>query len=40
MNRSKGIIAGVHTPNFNVDEDAIEIGMGIMAWLGSQINPS
>ncbi|MEN9549202.1 MAG: hypothetical protein RIR12_1793 [Bacteroidota bacterium] len=39
MNKSKGIIAGVHTPNFNVDEDAIEIGMGIMAWLGSQIKP-
>ena len=32
-NISKGITAGVHTPKFNIDEDAIEIGMGIMAWL-------
>ncbi len=37
MNRSKGIIAGVHTPVFNIDESAIEIGMGMMAWLGSSI---
>jgi hippurate hydrolase len=35
MNTSKGITAGVHTPVFNIDEDAIEIGMGMMAWLGS-----
>lgn len=35
MNKSKGITAGVHTPNFNIDEQAIEIGMGMMAWLGS-----
>jgi hippurate hydrolase len=34
-NKAKGITAGVHTPLFNIDEDAIEIGMGIMAWLGS-----
>jgi len=36
-NKSKGIISGVHTPTFNVDENAIEIGMGIMAWLGTTI---
>lgn len=24
----------VHTPNFNVDESAIEVGAGMMAWLG------
>ena len=30
-----GIIHNVHTPNFNIDENAIEIGMGIMAWLGA-----
>jgi hypothetical protein len=24
----------VHTPTFNIDEDAIEHGMGMMAWLG------
>jgi hippurate hydrolase len=35
-NISKGIIAGVHTPTFNIDETAIPIGMGIMAWLGAK----
>jgi amidohydrolase len=35
-NMSKGIIAGVHTPTFNIDENAITIGMGIMAWLGAK----
>ena len=39
MNKAKGIIAGVHTPTFNIDENAIEIGMGIMAWLGSSLQP-
>jgi amidohydrolase len=34
MNKAKGITAGVHTPVFNIDESAIEIGMGMMAWLG------
>ena len=34
MNKAKGITAGVHTPVFNIDENAIEIGMGMMAWLG------
>jgi hippurate hydrolase len=37
-NKQKGISAGVHTPHFNIDENAIEIGMGIMAWLGSNID--
>ena len=37
-NKEKGISAGVHTPRFNIDENAIEIGMGIMAWLGSSID--
>jgi amidohydrolase len=32
-NVDKGIKIGVHTPTFNVDEDAIEHGMGMMAWL-------
>ena len=32
-NISKGITAGVHTPKFNIDESAIETGMGVMAWL-------
>jgi len=39
MNKSKGITSGVHTPTFNVDEDAIETGMGIMAWLGCSLQP-
>ncbi|MEO6330316.1 MAG: M20 family metallopeptidase [Ginsengibacter sp.] len=34
-NIPKGITANVHTPLFNIDEHAIEIGMGIMAWLGA-----
>ncbi|MGE5518387.1 MAG: M20 metallopeptidase family protein [Candidatus Dadabacteria bacterium] len=33
-NKSKGITAGVHTPKFNIDEDAIEIGIGMMTYLG------
>jgi hippurate hydrolase len=37
MNKAKGITAGVHTPVFNIDESALEIGMGMMAWLGSSI---
>lgn len=32
-NEAKGTTNGVHTPNFNIDEDAIEIGIGMMAWL-------
>jgi hippurate hydrolase len=35
MNAAMGITSGVHTPTFNVDERAIETGMGIMAWLGA-----
>jgi hippurate hydrolase len=34
-NTAKGITAGVHTPHFNIDEDAIEIGIGTMAILGA-----
>lgn len=34
-NKAKGISSGVHTPTFNIDERAIEIGMGMMAWLGA-----
>jgi len=34
-NKAKGITSGVHTPVFNIDEGAIEVGMGIMAWLGA-----
>ncbi len=38
-NKTKGITSGVHTPTFNIDENAIEIGIGIMAWLGSSVVP-
>lgn len=34
-NKAKGITIGGHTPTFNIDEDAIEIGMGMMALLGA-----
>ncbi|MEP7111169.1 MAG: M20 family metallopeptidase [Ferruginibacter sp.] len=34
-NVAKGITIGGHTPTFNIDEAAIETGMGIMALLGA-----
>ncbi|MBA2561391.1 MAG: amidohydrolase [Chitinophagaceae bacterium] len=37
-NIAKEITANVHTPFFNIDENAIEIGMGIMAWIGASID--
>ena len=37
-NKEKGITAGVHTPRFNIDENAIEVGVGMMAWFGSSMN--
>lgn len=35
-NVAKGITATVHTPNFNIDESAIQNGMEMMAWLGAK----
>lgn len=32
-NASKGITSGVHTATFDIDEQALEIGVGLMAWL-------
>lgn len=32
-NESKGITSYVHTPTFDIDEDALRIGPGLMAWL-------
>jgi amidohydrolase len=32
-NEAKGITSYVHTPTFNIDEKALEIGSGMMAWL-------
>ena len=37
MNKEKGVTSGVHTPTFNIDESAIEVGMGLMAWLGISV---
>jgi amidohydrolase len=38
-NASKGIVAGVHTPYFDIDEKALETGVGLMAWLAlSELN--
>jgi amidohydrolase len=36
-NKEKGTTNGLHTSNFNVDEDALEFGAGMLAWLA--INP-
>ena len=32
-NESKGITSPVHTPTFDIDEQALETGPGLMAWL-------
>lgn len=32
-NEARGIISGVHTPTFDIDETALEIGSGLMSWL-------
>ncbi len=32
-NEARGIVSGVHTPTFDIDEQALEIGPGLMAWL-------
>jgi amidohydrolase len=36
-NEAEGIVHNVHTPKFNIDERAIETGMGVMAWLGTGV---
>ena len=36
-NKAKGITSNVHTSTFNIDESAIEYGMGMMAWLGVSV---
>jgi amidohydrolase len=32
-NESRGITSYVHTPTFDIDEDALKIGPGLMAWM-------
>jgi len=36
-NENLGIVHNVHTPKFNIDERAIQTGIGMMAWLGAKI---
>ena len=36
-NIKNNITSGVHTPTFNIDENSIENGMGIMAWLAVSV---
>lgn len=36
-NEARGITSSVHTPTFDIDEEAIAIGMGTMAWLGATV---
>jgi amidohydrolase len=38
-NIKNNITSGVHTPTFNIDENAIENGMAIMAWLAVSVSP-
>jgi len=38
-NTAAGIVHNVHTPLFNIDERAIEVGMATMAWLGAKAAP-
>ena len=35
-NEARGIVSGVHTPTFDIDEAALEIGPGLMSWLAVQ----
>jgi metal-dependent amidase/aminoacylase/carboxypeptidase family protein len=32
-NEAKGITSYVHTPTFDIDETALSIGPGLMAWM-------
>ena len=32
-NEEKGITSSVHTSTFDIDEDALRVGMGLMAYL-------
>ncbi|QCR23417.1 M20 family metallopeptidase [Pontibacter sp. SGAir0037] len=35
-NEARGIVSSVHTPTFDIEEDALETGIGLMAWLAIQ----
>ena len=32
-NKEKGIVSSMHTPTFNIDEDALALSTGLMAWI-------
>lgn len=32
-NKAKGIVSGIHTSTFDIDENALQVGAGLMAWL-------
>ncbi|MCS7018255.1 MAG: M20 family metallopeptidase [Cytophagales bacterium] len=32
-NEARGIVSGVHTPTFDIDESALILGCGLMSWL-------
>jgi metal-dependent amidase/aminoacylase/carboxypeptidase family protein len=32
-NTQRGITSAIHTDTFDIDEAALETGMGLMAWL-------
>ena len=36
-NEAEGIVHNVHTSRFNIDENALEAGAGIMAWMGMRL---
>jgi len=33
-NKKRGITSPVHTPTFDIDEEALKTGVGLMVWLG------
>ena len=35
-NEARGIASSVHTPTFDIDEDALETGVGLMSWIAIQ----
>lgn len=36
-NKEKGITSGVHTPDFDIDENALPIGAGVMAYIAATL---
>jgi hippurate hydrolase len=38
-NQEKGITHGVHTSRFDIDEQALEQGVSLMAWLAISVDP-